>query len=111
MTITTLFYRQMLEANPDLRNVFSRSKQRVSPLFLAMIYMLTFAFSSLSVAFRQRQLARAVHAHAANIEDLTPILPVVDRISHKHTSVHIVPSRCSDTPCPTRRTPSTSASP
>ncbi|EIW51754.1 globin-like protein, partial [Trametes versicolor FP-101664 SS1] len=71
VTITTLFYRQMLEANPDLRNVFSRS----------------------NVAFRQRQLARAVHAHAANIEDLTPILPVVERIAHKHTSVHIVPSR------------------
>ena len=29
VTITTLFYKQMLEANPDLRNVFSHSKQQV----------------------------------------------------------------------------------
>ncbi|EIW65107.1 bacterial hemoglobin [Trametes versicolor FP-101664 SS1] len=73
VTITTLFYRQMLEANPDLRNVFSHSKQQRG--------------------LQAEALARAVYAYAANIEDLTPILPVVERIAHKHTSVHIVPSQ------------------
>ncbi|KAI0658728.1 bacterial hemoglobin [Cubamyces menziesii] len=73
VTITTLFYKQMLEANPDLRNVFSHSKQQRG--------------------HQAEALARAVYAYAANIEDLTPILPVVERIAHKHTSVHIVPSQ------------------
>lgn len=36
VTITTLFYRQMLEANPDLRNVFSHSKQQVSQSLLSL---------------------------------------------------------------------------
>ncbi|KAI8982950.1 bacterial hemoglobin [Trametes punicea] len=73
VTITKLFYKQMLEANPDLRNVFSHSKQQVR--------------------HQAEALARAVYAYAANIQDLTPILPVVERIAHKHTSVHIVPSQ------------------
>ncbi|KAI0636376.1 bacterial hemoglobin [Trametes polyzona] len=73
VTITSLFYKQMLEANPELRNVFSHSKQQLG--------------------LQAQALARAVYAYAANIEDLTPILPVVERIAHKHTSVHIVPSQ------------------
>ncbi|KAL7283859.1 hypothetical protein ACG7TL_003299 [Trametes sanguinea] len=73
VTITKLFYKQMLDANPDLRNVFSHSKQQRG--------------------HQAEALARAVYAYAANIEDLTPILPVVERIAHKHTSVHIVPSQ------------------
>ncbi|KAI0771086.1 bacterial hemoglobin [Trametes elegans] len=73
VTITKLFYKQMLDANPDLRNVFSHSKQQLG--------------------LQAEALARAVYAYAANIEDLTPILPVVERIAHKHASVHIVPSQ------------------
>ncbi|KAI0355100.1 bacterial hemoglobin [Trametes cingulata] len=73
VTITKLFYKQMLEAHPELRNVFSHSKQQLG--------------------HQAEALARAVYAYAANIEDLTPILPVVERIAHKHTSVHIVPSQ------------------
>ncbi|KAI0672644.1 globin-like protein [Trametes maxima] len=73
VTITSLFYKNMLEAHPELRNVFSHSKQQLG--------------------LQAQALARAVYAYAANIEDLTPILPVVERIAHKHTSVHIVPSQ------------------
>ncbi|KAL1944431.1 hypothetical protein VTO73DRAFT_2861 [Trametes versicolor] len=73
VTIATHFYRQMLEANPHLCNVFSHSKQQRG--------------------LRAEALARAVYAYAANIEDHTPILLVVKRIAHKHTSVHIVSSQ------------------
>ncbi|KAI0820164.1 globin-like protein [Trametes gibbosa] len=73
LTITTLFYKQMIDAHPELRNVFSHSKQQLG--------------------LQAGALARAVFAYAANIEDLSPILPVVERIAHKHASVHIVPSQ------------------
>lgn len=93
VTIATLFYRQMLEANLHLCNVFSHSKQQVSPaLFRNYARMLTFDLSSPQRGLRAEALARAVYAYAANIEDHTPILLVVERIAHKHTSVHIVPS-------------------
>ncbi|KAI1787075.1 globin-like protein [Ganoderma leucocontextum] len=70
-TITTVMYNQMLEENPALKNIFSKSKQE-----------------------RGQQpdvLARSLYAYASHIEDLGPILPFVERIANKHASVHVEP--------------------
>ncbi|WWC60042.1 uncharacterized protein I303_102605 [Kwoniella dejecticola CBS 10117] len=70
VTITTHFYKNMILAHPELRDVFSESSQKLG--------------------HQPRALASAVYAYACNIDDLTPLLPVVDRIAYKHTSLHIV---------------------
>ncbi|OXC63497.1 hypothetical protein AYX13_06689 [Cryptococcus neoformans] len=69
VTITTHFYKNMIRAHPELRDVFSESAQKLG--------------------HQPAALAAAVYAYACNIHDLTPILPVVERIAHKHTSLHI----------------------
>lgn len=69
--ITKHMYDHMLAANPDLKNIFSHSKQATGKQAFA--------------------LASSVHAYAAHINNLTPILPVVERIAHKHASLHITP--------------------
>ncbi|KAI0753827.1 globin-like protein [Fomes fomentarius] len=72
LAITTRMYSQMLAAHPELQNIFSRTKQ---------------------VRGHQPEIiARSIYAYASHIEDLTPILPFVERIAHKHASVHIQPS-------------------
>lgn len=92
IAITTLFYEQLLEANPELRNVFSHSNQEVFPLYSSHARVDAHLRSSLQRGLQAEALASAVYAYAANIEDLTPILPVVERIAHKHASVHVTPS-------------------
>lgn len=70
VAITTRFYDEMLAAHPELKNVFSDSSQKLG--------------------HQPRALASAVHAYATNIHDLAPVLPIVERIAHKHASLHIV---------------------
>ncbi|TBU37856.1 globin-like protein [Dichomitus squalens] len=71
--ITTLMYKRMLAETPLLMNFFSQSKQ--------------------DRGHQPEALAHALLAYASHIEDLTPILPFVERIAHKHASIHIEPAQ------------------
>lgn len=68
-TITTVFYKNMFEAHPELLNVFNHVNQ--------------------SQGRQQTALANTVYAAAANIDNLGAILPVVNQIAHKHRSLGI----------------------
>ncbi|WP_438313357.1 NO-inducible flavohemoprotein [Sporosarcina sp. FA9] len=67
--ITTVFYKNMLEAHPELLNVFNSVNQ--------------------SQGRQQAALANTVYAAAANIDNLAAILPTVFQIAHKHKSLGI----------------------
>lgn len=68
-TITTLFYKNMIGAHPELRNIFNLSHQRTGA--------------------QPRALASSVLAYATHIDNLQAVLPVVERIAHKHVSLGI----------------------
>ncbi|MFD1205932.1 NO-inducible flavohemoprotein [Sporosarcina contaminans] len=70
-TITTVFYKNMFEAHPELLNIFNHANQ--------------------SRGRQQTALANAVYAAAANIDNLGAILPTVIQIAHKHRSLGIMP--------------------
>ncbi|MHA6259878.1 NO-inducible flavohemoprotein [Sporosarcina sp. CAU 1771] len=72
-TITTTFYKNMFEANPELLNVFNHVNQ--------------------SQGRQQTALANTVYAAAANIDNLGAILPTVVQIAHKHKSLGITPEQ------------------
>ncbi|SPO05348.1 related to flavohemoglobin [Cephalotrichum gorgonifer] len=72
-TITTVFYKNMMEAHPSLKNVFSLRNQQSGA--------------------QQRALSNAVIAYATYIDDLGKILPVVERIAHKHAALFIKPEQ------------------
>ncbi len=73
MTITGLFYKNMLGANPDLRNVFNEANQIGGA--------------------QPRALAGAVIAYATYIDDLGKLAAAVERIAHKHASLNIQPEQ------------------
>ena len=68
-TITTVFYKNMFEAHPELLNIFNHANQ--------------------SQGRQQTALANTVYAAAANIDNLGAILPAVVQIAHKHKSLGI----------------------
>ncbi|OAL06421.1 globin-like protein [Phaeosphaeriaceae sp. SRC1lsM3a] len=68
-TITTKMYADMLEANPDLRNVFNNVHQKSG--------------------HQPQALAGALYAYAANIDDLGVLSPALELICHKHASLYI----------------------
>lgn len=69
LTITTVFYKNLFEAHPELMNLFNAGNQ--------------------ANGSQQQSLASAVFAYAANIENTEALAPVIERIVHKHTSIGI----------------------
>jgi len=72
LAITRHFYGQMLEAQPELRNLFNLGNQ--------------------ASGAQQQSLAAAVFAYAANIDNAAALAPVLERIVHKHAAVGIRPA-------------------
>lgn len=69
LAITSVFYENMFEAHPELKNLFNMGNQ--------------------ANGSQQQSLAAAVFAYAANIENSAALAPVIERIVHKHVSVGI----------------------
>ncbi|WP_432361814.1 NO-inducible flavohemoprotein [Sporosarcina sp. UB5] len=68
-TITTVFYKNMFAAHPELLNIFNHANQ--------------------SKGRQQTALANTVYAAAANIDNLGAIIPAVIQIAHKHRSLGV----------------------
>jgi len=67
--MTAHFYERMFSHNPELKDIFNLTHQQTG---------------------RQREaLFNAVHAYAANIDNLEALLPAVEKIAQKHTSFQI----------------------
>lgn len=69
LEITTVFYKLLFEANPELRHIFNSANQQD--------------------ASQSRALSDAVLAYAANIDNLEALLPAVKRIANKHASIGV----------------------
>ncbi|KAI1452679.1 flavohemo protein [Annulohypoxylon moriforme] len=72
-TITTLFYKNMIAAHPELKNIFSMSNQESGA--------------------QPRALAAAVFAYATYVDDLGQLKALVERIAHKHESLNVQPDQ------------------
>ncbi len=71
VAITTVFYRNLFDEYPDLKNLFNMGNQ--------------------AQGIQQQSLAAAVFAYAANISNPEVLAPVISRIVHKHVSLGILP--------------------
>ena len=71
LAITTKFYADMLDGNPELKNIFNNTHQ--------------------ATGHQARALAGALYAYAANIDDLGALSPALELICHKHVSLYIRP--------------------
>ncbi|KAJ5101346.1 hypothetical protein NUU61_003568 [Penicillium alfredii] len=70
-TITTVFYRNMLAAHPELNSVFNTANQ--------------------ANGHQPRALAGALYAYASHIDDLGALSSAVELICNKHASLYIKP--------------------
>lgn len=68
-SITTVFYKNMFEAHPELLNIFNHSNQ--------------------AQGRQQAALANTVYAAAVHIDNLEAILPAVVQIANKHVSLGV----------------------
>ncbi|RCI11289.1 hypothetical protein L249_7123 [Ophiocordyceps polyrhachis-furcata BCC 54312] len=71
--ITTVFYRRILAAHPELKSIFSLRNQHTGA--------------------QQAALAGAVFAYASYIDDLSALEEAIDRIAHKHASLFVRPDQ------------------
>jgi nitric oxide dioxygenase len=69
--LTTHFYNRMFNHNPELKHIFNMGNQQNHK--------------------QQAALAMAVLAYAEHIENPSVLMPVVDSVGHKHTSLDIRP--------------------
>jgi len=72
-TITTVFYQNMLNNNPELKNIFSITSQ--------------------ANGRQPRALANAVLGYATYIDNLPVLTHAVERIAHKHASLFVTPEQ------------------
>lgn len=68
-TITTVFYKNLFEAHPELLNIFNHANQKKGR--------------------QQNALANTVLAAAKHIDQLETIIPVVKQIAQKHRSLAV----------------------
>ncbi|ROT42194.1 hemoglobin, partial [Sodiomyces alkalinus F11] len=71
--ITTLFYKNMISAHPELRNIFNLANQHSGD--------------------QPRALANAVLSYAQHIDDLGALSPAVERIAQRHVSLRVLPEQ------------------
>ncbi|KAI7091759.1 flavohemo protein [Hortaea werneckii] len=71
--ITTLFYRTMIDENPELRNIFNQANQ----------------FNN----HQPRALAGALYAYASHIDDVGALAPAVEKICQRHASLYVRPEQ------------------
>ncbi|CAF1641967.1 unnamed protein product [Rotaria magnacalcarata] len=69
--ITSIFYKHMFEAHPELLNIFNRTNQKVGTQPLA--------------------LANTIYYAAENIDHLDVLAPQVALIAHKHRALTVLP--------------------
>ncbi len=69
VTLTRHFYARMFAANPELKEVFNQGHQHGGS--------------------QQQALAGAVLAYAQHIDDPLVLLPVLERVAHKHVSLGV----------------------
>lgn len=67
--LTSHFYQRMFQHNPELKNIFNQGHQHAGQ--------------------QQQALAMAVAAYAEHIDAPEVLLPVLERVAHKHTSLGI----------------------
>lgn len=72
-TITKVFYAELFELNPQLKNLFNMANQGKGE--------------------QSRALSDTVIAYAKNIDQLEALLPAVRRIAHKHVSLGVQPNQ------------------